>query len=120
MADPTNGRRDVVPAAKKPQKTEKVPAREAAKVVLMQAGRPMHYREITKVALEQGIIRVRGGSRKKPDPDKTMRTIRSYLCEAEGKEFVRIDTGVFDLKERVEKATKAAKKRAAAKPKADA
>jgi hypothetical protein len=105
-------------AAKK--KVEKVPAREAARVVLLEAGRPMHYREISKQAIEQGIIRVRGG-RGKPDPDKTMKTIRSFLAgsAAEGKEFVRVDSGVFDLKDRP-KAKAAAAKVAAKAKKAEA
>lgn len=101
-------------------KPEKLPARQAAKVILLNAGKPMHYRDISKAAIEQGIVKVRGSSRKKPDPAKTMKTIRSYLCEAEGTEFVRVDEGVFDLKERVEKAaakaTAKAAKAKAAKP----
>lgn len=84
-------------AAKKAQ-LERVPARQAAVQVLEQAGRPMHYREITAVALEQGIVKVKKGATE----EQTMRTIRSYLagCAAEGVRFVRLDPGVFDLKDR--------------------
>jgi hypothetical protein len=88
----------------KPKTNEKSPpkvtAREAVEVVLLDAGRPMHYREIARVALERGIVKVRGG--KKPDEQATIRTVRSYLAgsAAAGDKFVRIDPGVFDLKER--------------------
>jgi hypothetical protein len=98
-------------------KANKVPAREAAKVVLLEAGRPMHYREITQVALEQGIVKVRG-KRRKPDPDATMKTIRSYLAgsvASENTEFVRVDSGVFDLKPEARKKARAAAKKVAEK-----
>jgi hypothetical protein len=112
------------PQQKTQQKKAKVPAREAAKVVLLEAGRPMHYREITQVALEQGIVKVRGGGRKKPNPDATMKTIRSFLAGTvaeEDTEFVRVDPGVFDLKpDARKKARAAAKKVAAASAKAAA
>lgn len=107
--------------AKAKAKEPKVPARRAAEVVLLDAGRPMHYREITRVALERGIVAVRGNPRKKPDPEATMKTIRSFLAgqaQVEGSKFVRVDSGVFDLKERQQTATAAAKKRAATKAKA--
>jgi hypothetical protein len=105
-----------MPTKKQQAKPTKVPAREAAKVVLLDAGRPMHYREITREALERGLVKVRGGGRRKPDPDKTLKTIRSFLAgsvQAEDSEFVRVDAGVFDLKDRPKKATAAAKKVAA-------
>ncbi|MET0604203.1 MAG: HTH domain-containing protein [Baekduia sp.] len=104
-----------------PAKQPKVPARKAAEVVLLDAGRPMHYREITRIALERNIVAVRGNPRKKPDPDATMKTIRSFLAgqaQDENSKFVRVDSGIFDLKERQQTATTAAKKRAAAKAKA--
>lgn len=105
-------------AKAKPDKPVKVPAREAAQVVLLNAGRPMHYREITREAIEQGIVKVRGSSRKKPDFEKTMKTIRSFLCEHEGDMFVRVDSGVFDFKDRSKAAKIAAEKLAAPKVKA--
>lgn len=97
-------------------KPQKVSAREAARVVLLNAGRPMHYREISREAVEQGIVKVRGKhGRAKADPVKTMKTIRSYLCESvqhPGSEFVRVDTGIYDLRDR-KKADAAVKKVAA-------
>lgn len=101
-------------AAKK--KVAKVPVREAARIVLLESGRPMHYREIAKVAVEQGIVKVRG-KRRKPKLDATVKTVRSYLAgeaarEGEG-QFVRVDPGVFDIRNR--KKVEAAAKRAVAK-----
>ena len=82
------------------KKSRKVSAREAAEVVLLSEGRPMHYREISRVALERGIVAVRGGRR--PNPARTTKTIRSYLagCVQQDVKFVRIEPGVFDLKDR--------------------
>lgn len=86
----------------KKKKPEPVSARQAAEVVLLQAGRPMHYREISKTALEQGLVRIRAG--RKPNAERTLKTIRSYLAGcADGSadaKFVRIEPGVFDLKDR--------------------
>lgn len=95
----------------KKQKPEKVPVRKAAELVLIQNGRPMHYREISRVAIEQGIVRVPKGKRN-PDPEKTMKTVRSFLAgEAkDGDKFVRVDDGVFDLSPKA----KAQEKKAAA------
>lgn len=79
---------------------EPVTARQAVEVVLLDAGRPMHYREIARTALERGLVRVRGG--RKPNEEATIRTVRSYLagCAQQGDKFVRIDPGVFDLRDR--------------------
>jgi len=86
--------------AAKSKKPPKVSAREADEVVLLSEGRPMHYREISRVALERGIVAVRGGRR--PNPDRTTKTMRSYLadCAKQDVKFVRIEPGVFDLKDR--------------------
>ena len=102
------------PAAKKQAakpaapKTEKLPARKAAEVVLLQNGAPMHYREITKQAIENGLVRVKKGKRK-VDEGATMKTIRSYLCAEEGARFVRVDTGIFDLTDKARKELSAKK-----------
>lgn len=79
----------------KQTKQEKLPARRAAEVVLLNNGKPMHYREISRVALEQGIVKVKKGAK----PEQTEKTIRSYLagCAAEKVNFKRLDKGVFDL-----------------------
>lgn len=87
------------------KKKTKMPARAATDVVLLQAGKPLHYREITRQAIENGLIRVRKGKRK-PDPDKTMKTVRSYLCAAEGDKFVRVGPGIFKLTPQARKAIK--------------
>lgn len=105
--------------AGKQVKPEKLPAREAARVVLLGAGGPMHYREITKVALEQGLVKVRGSSRRKPKFEQTVKTVRSYLAGSvaeKGSEFVRVEPGVFDFRNR--KKAEAAAKKAAERAKA--
>jgi len=93
-------------ATKTAKKPQKVTAREAAEVVLLSEGRPMHYREISRVALERGIVAVRGGRR--PNPARTTKTIRSYLagCVQQDVKFVRIEPGVFDLKDRTAQSDK--------------
>lgn len=77
-----------------------VSARDAAEVVLLAEGKALHYREISRLALERGLVKVRG--KRKPNLDRTTKTMRSYLagCAAKGEKFVRIDPGVFDLKVR--------------------
>lgn len=89
------------------KRQSKMPAREATDVVLLQEGKPLHYREITRKAIENGLVRVKKGKRK-PDPDATMKTIRSYLCAAEGDKFVRVAPGIFDLTPKAKAALKKA------------
>jgi hypothetical protein len=98
-------------AAEKEANAGKLTAREAVKVVLPEAGRPMHYREISRAMVERGIVKVRRGA----TPEQTMKTVRSFLAgevqdETKDAEFVRLEPGVFDLKKRPR-----ARKRAAAK-----
>lgn len=73
----------------------------AAEVVLLNAGHAMHYTEITRIALETGIVKLAGKT-----PTATM---GAYLAKATqaGDTFVRVEAGVFDLKARVEKTDKA-------------
>jgi hypothetical protein len=87
-------------------KTEKLSKRQATDVVLLQAGKPLHYREITRIALENGLVRVKKGKRK-PDPEATMKSVRSYLCAEEGEKFVRVAPGIFNLTPQARKALKA-------------
>ena len=86
---------------------ERIPVREATEVVLLNNGKPMHYREITRVAIEQGLVKAPKGKRK-VDPDKTIKTVRSYLCSEEGDKFVRVGPGVFRLTPAARKAIKKA------------
>jgi hypothetical protein len=95
--------------AAKTKKPERVPVRRATEVVLLNHGKPMHYREISRKAIEQGIIKLPKGKRK-ADPTKTETTVRSFLCAEEGDKFVRVGPGVFDLSPTARKALKAAEK----------
>jgi hypothetical protein len=71
---------------------------KAAEVVLLSQGRPMHYTEITRVALETGVVKLTGKT-----PEATM---SAYLAKAAkaGDTFVRVEPGIFDLKARAKAA----------------
>lgn len=67
---------------------------EAARVVLLHAGRPLRIEEITRDALESGLLRLEG--------ETPVQTISAYLAKSAKKDdvFVRVDPGTYDLKER--------------------
>ncbi len=72
---------------------------EAAHEILKQAGHPLHYREIARRALEQGLIESRGKT-----PEATMNAqlaVNIKRAEESGppSPFVRVDRGVFGLRE---------------------
>jgi hypothetical protein len=92
---------------------EPVPARKAAEVVLLEEGKPLHYQEIARLAMERKIVKVKKGT----TVDQTAKTVRSYLagCAAENVRFVRVAPGVFDLKNRPKKKGTPAKRKAASK-----
>lgn len=66
----------------------------AAEIVLLQAGKALHYTEITRLALESGVLKLDGKT-----PEATM---SAYLAKAakKGDTFVRVEPGIFDLKAR--------------------
>lgn len=68
--------------------------KRAATLILQQAGKPLHYREITRLALEGGLIKTAGKT-----PDATMNAMLATAAK-DGDTFVRLDPGIFDLKER--------------------
>ena len=68
---------------------------EAAYQILSAEGRPLHYQEITGLALEQGLISPTGLT-----PDATMGSRLYTDTKQEGSLFVRTDRGVFDLAKR--------------------
>lgn len=84
--------------AKEPER--KLFAREAALVVLHDRGRPMHYREIARVAHEQDLIRPKRTDNRVPELAKTVKTMRSYLnwqANLTDGSVVRLADGVFAL-----------------------
>ena len=67
---------------------------EAAYQILKQAAEPLHYREITKRALAQGLIQPTGLT-----PEATMGSRLYTDTKQEGSRFVRAGRGLFDLAE---------------------
>jgi len=72
---------------------------DAAHEILKQAGQPLHYREITRRALEQGLTESRG---KTPEATMNAQLAVNIKRAAEGgpsSRFVRVGRGVFGLRE---------------------
>lgn len=68
--------------------------RDAAIRVLLNAGGPQHYREITRIAQESGMVELKGKT-----PEATMNAMLSTSAKAEDT-FVKVSPGVFDLIDR--------------------
>jgi restriction system protein len=67
---------------------------EAAWHILNQAAEPLHYREITNRAIEQGLVETTGET-----PARTMNAQLSTSIRSEGSPFVRVSLGVYGLAE---------------------
>jgi len=83
---------------------------EAAEEVLRIAGKPLHYKEITELAIEKNLLSHVGKS-----PEVTMGSRLAALIKKEDKEnpIVRIKPGVFGLRDWSKKGKAAAKAEAA-------
>ena len=68
--------------------------KQSAIEVLKKAKEPLHYNEITKQALESGILETEVAN-----PERTMNAVITVdiNTKAEGSDFVRIDRGVFAI-----------------------
>lgn len=82
-------------AAKFGGEVETLSSRQAAEVVLLNAGKAMHSSEITRLALETGIVRLDGAT-----PERTMSAGLSKALK-KGDTFVRVAPSIFDLTARV-------------------
>ena len=84
---------------------------EAAAEVLRQAGKPLHYKEITELAIERNLLSHVGKS-----PEVTMGARLAALLKKEDKTnpIVRVKPGVFSLRDFDGKPAKASKKKDAA------
>lgn len=69
---------------------------QAAVTVLSDAGGPLHVREITKRALDQGLWRTKGKS-----PQQTLSAALALKHRA-GETFIRVAPSIYDLRERGE------------------
>lgn len=99
--------------ATKKQEPRKLFAREAAVVVLYDEGRPMHFREIAQIAHDRDLIRSRGPKKRKPDLDRTIKTMRSYMTDASALPdgpFVKVEPGIYQLKDGVSKPERIARR----------
>src|SRR5215207_5353683 len=69
---------------------------EAAAEVLRMAGKPLHYKEITELAIEKNLLSHVGKS-----PEVTMGARLAALLKKEDKEnpIIRVKPGVFGLRE---------------------
>jgi restriction system protein len=65
---------------------------EAAKEILAEADEPLHYRDITNRAIEQGLIDTEGKT-----PARTMNAQLSTNIRSGGACFARVDRGVYGL-----------------------
>lgn len=74
-----------------PGTDEPLTQRAAVELVLLRAGRPMHYQEITRVALETGLLRTAGET-----PEATVSAMLATRAKA-GDTFVKVDPGIFNL-----------------------
>lgn len=69
----------------------------AAEEILRESGMPLHYADITEIALEQGYLESAGAT-----PQNTMRArLSSDVRDNPESPFVRSAPGVFDLSTRV-------------------
>ncbi len=89
---------------------------EAAAEVLRLAGKPMHYKEITELAIEKNLLSHVGKS-----PEVTMGARLAALLKKEDKSvpIVRIKAGVFGLREWNEKKKRGGKEKESEAPEAD-
>jgi restriction system protein len=69
---------------------------EAAYSILKQAGKPLHYRELTRIAIERGLVQPEGLT---PEASMAARlSVEIKRGKAEGR-FIRLGPGTFGLRE---------------------
>lgn len=78
-----------------------LPMKEAAQKILEEAGGPLRSDEITKRALDGGLIKTKGKT-----PEATMAAQLSVAAK-KGETFIRTRAGVYGLKGRDRKGAKA-------------
>jgi hypothetical protein len=70
--------------------------REAALRVLRDEGRPLHYEEIARIALERGYIEPKGRT---PEDSISTELSRDMRKNGAKSEFLKVDRGTYSLKE---------------------
>lgn len=74
-----------------PETSEPLTQRAAVELVLMRSGRPMHYREITRIGLQTGLIRTDGET-----PEATVSAMLAVRAKR-GDTFMKVEPGIFAL-----------------------
>ncbi len=77
--------------------------KQAAIFVLSQQGKPLHYREITRLALDQGLLETEGAT-----PEATMNAQLSTEIKTKGEQsaFVRTAPSTYDINHNLKKIEK--------------
>jgi hypothetical protein len=70
---------------------------DAVRAVLLDAGRPLHYKDIAGRIIRQRLVRIRG---RRPDRSVNARLSAEILKNKKQSPFVRVSPGVFGLRER--------------------
>ena len=83
---------------------------EAANKILHEAGKPLHYREITKIALDKGYITTKG---KTPEATMNANFILHIMKKGSGSQFRALGKGIYALTEfeKVQDSVKPVRKR---------
>ena len=68
--------------------------RTAAIQILSEAKKPLHYKEITKLALNMGILETEGAT---PDASMNAQIVTDLKTKGEGSDFIRIAPSTFAL-----------------------
>jgi len=68
--------------------------KEAAKQILAEQKKPLHYREITRLALEQGILETDG---KTPESSMSSQLIMDIKHKGKFSEFIKVSSSTYSL-----------------------
>jgi len=70
---------------------------DAVRIVLEQAGQPLHYKRIAEKVQKQGLVRIRG---RRPDRSVNARLSADIIKFGDDSRFVRVAAGLFGLRDR--------------------
>ena len=68
--------------------------RTAAIQILTEVGKPLHYKEITKLALDKGILETEGAT---PDSSMNAQLITDINKKGEGSDFIKTAPSTFGI-----------------------
>ena len=70
---------------------------DAVRIVLREAGKPLHYKQIAELVQKRGLVRIRG---RRPDRSVNARLSADIIKKGDDSPFVRVAAGLFGLRER--------------------